>query len=210
MCQLVLSLLHSTRHLPEIWLALSCPIGAFSTIHCNEICDLTANLMSEVCHDMCGATHSTPIQWLSLSLSTAWRNDAALLNIMACMGFGVCNNRVHFSKYMYGFLTPMHPPMGTFNYFYVRDVMNKRSEMLMNSMFLTLNMALWPHTFSTPLEGWEAMWTNLVIPYSLCLPSATSIITVMYILYMKNTTTSCMHYGRQTKSWMSDKDCLGL
>ena len=66
------------------------------------------------------------------------------------------------------------------------------------------------HTFSTPLEGWEAMWTNLVIPYSLCLPSATSTITVMYILYMKNTTTSCMHYGRQTKIWMSDKDCLGL
>ena len=61
---------------------------------------------------------------------------------MACMGFGVCNNMSAFSKYMYGFLTPMHPPTETFKYFYVRDVINKRSEMLMNSMFLTLNMAL--------------------------------------------------------------------
>ena len=37
-------------------------MGGFSTIHCNEICDLTANLMSEVCHDVCV---EPPIQPLS-------------------------------------------------------------------------------------------------------------------------------------------------
>ena len=58
--------------------ALSCPMGRFPSIHHNESCDLTANLMSEVSHDV---RVEPPLTWISGHVS------------------GVCNNRVHFSMY---------------------------------------------------------------------------------------------------------------
>ena len=40
---------------------LSCPLGGFSSIRHNEIRDLTANLMTEVCHNVSIEPHLQPI-----------------------------------------------------------------------------------------------------------------------------------------------------
>ena len=39
--------------------ALNCPIGWFRIIRHNEVRDLIADLMSEVCHDVCGTCPPT-------------------------------------------------------------------------------------------------------------------------------------------------------
>ena len=40
--------------------ALSCPKGGFPTLRHNEVQDLTANLMAEVCHNVCTEPHFQP------------------------------------------------------------------------------------------------------------------------------------------------------
>ena len=52
----------------------------------NEIRDLTANLMSEVCHDMCVEPHLKPITGENLNSASAITDDGARLDI-ATNGF---------------------------------------------------------------------------------------------------------------------------
>jgi len=70
--------------------ALSCPNGTFPTIRHNEIRDLTAELMSEVCHNVSKKPSLQPLSGESLSLHTCNRDDGACLDIKAlgfCGGF---------------------------------------------------------------------------------------------------------------------------
>ena len=58
-----------------------CPKGGFPTIRHNEVRDLTANLLTEVCHDV-----EPQLQELTgehLSLRTANTEDGAHLDVMA-------------------------------------------------------------------------------------------------------------------------------
>ncbi len=57
--------------------ALNCHMGGFPTIRHNEIHDLTANLLTEVCHDVCVEPPLQPLSGDSLTYSTAIREDAA-------------------------------------------------------------------------------------------------------------------------------------
>ena len=61
----------------------SCPNGAFPTIRHNDIRDLTAELMSEVCHDVSTEPPLQPLSGESLSLRTANQDVGARLDIKA-------------------------------------------------------------------------------------------------------------------------------
>ena len=76
--------------------ALSCPKGGFPTIRHNEVRDLTANLMSEVCHDVCVEPTLQPITGEVLSNATAISDDGARLDIAANGFWGGRSERAFF------------------------------------------------------------------------------------------------------------------
>ncbi len=57
--------------------ALSCPKGGFPMLRHKEVRDLTANLMSEVCHDVCIEPPLQPVTGEALSGASAIREDGA-------------------------------------------------------------------------------------------------------------------------------------
>ena len=59
----------------------SCPKGGFPTVQHNEVRDLTAFLMSEVCHNMCVEPTLQPITGEALSGTSAITKDGARLDI---------------------------------------------------------------------------------------------------------------------------------
>ena len=63
--------------------ALSCPKGGFPTIRHNEIRDLTANLMTEVCHDVCIEPTLQLITGEVLTGASAITDDGARLDVAA-------------------------------------------------------------------------------------------------------------------------------
>ena len=63
--------------------ALTCPCGGFTFIHHNEIRDLTASLLSEVCHGVWIEPDLQPLTGETLSHQTANRQDNAQLDIQA-------------------------------------------------------------------------------------------------------------------------------
>ena len=63
--------------------ALSCPKGGFPSIRRNEIRDLTANLLSEVCNNVCTEPHLQPVTGKQLNGATANSQDGARLDIAA-------------------------------------------------------------------------------------------------------------------------------
>lgn len=63
--------------------ALSCAKGGFPTIRHNEIRDLTANLLTEVCKDVCIEPDLQPVTKEHLSEATANSQDGARLDISA-------------------------------------------------------------------------------------------------------------------------------
>ena len=63
--------------------ALSCPTGGFPSIRHNEVRDITASLMSEVCHSVCTEPHLQPLSGERMSHSTAITDTNARLDISA-------------------------------------------------------------------------------------------------------------------------------
>ena len=63
--------------------ALSCPKGGFLSIRHNEIRDLTANLLTEVCNDVCIKPDLQPITGELLTGATSNAQDGARLDIAA-------------------------------------------------------------------------------------------------------------------------------
>ena len=63
--------------------ALSCARGGFPSIRHNEICDLTAALLTEVCHDVYIEPELQPISEEALSGATSNAQDGARLDIAA-------------------------------------------------------------------------------------------------------------------------------
>ena len=63
--------------------ALSCQKGGFPTLRHNEVRDLTANLMAEVCHDVCTEPHLQTVTGEILSGASAITNDGARLDVAA-------------------------------------------------------------------------------------------------------------------------------
>ena len=76
--------------------ALSCPKGGFPTLRHNEVRDLTAKLMSEVCHNMCIEPHLQPLTGEALNGATAIVTDGARLDVAANGFWGGQHERAFF------------------------------------------------------------------------------------------------------------------
>ena len=63
--------------------ALSCPHGGFPSIRHNELCDITAELLSEVCHNVGTEPPLQPITDEYMSYRTANREAGARLDVAA-------------------------------------------------------------------------------------------------------------------------------
>jgi len=73
-------------HLLCLWTvehALSCPQGGFPSLQHNEVHDLTARMMTEVCNNVEVEPHLQPLSGESLSLRTANSDPGAQLEIAA-------------------------------------------------------------------------------------------------------------------------------
>ena len=66
--------------------SLSCPKGGFPSIRHNEIRDVTASLLSEVCHDVAVEPHLQPLEGETFSHATANSQEGARLDV-AVSGF---------------------------------------------------------------------------------------------------------------------------
>ena len=75
--------------------AFSCPHGAFPIIRHNDIHDLTARLLSEVCHDVQVEPHLQPLTGEVLHYRTAVLEDDARVDIRAA-GFWGCRHHRSF------------------------------------------------------------------------------------------------------------------
>ncbi len=78
--------------------ALSCPKGGFPTIRHNEIRDLTANLLTEICHDVCIEPDLQPItgEVLTGATSNTQLQEGARLDIAANGFWGGRFERTYF------------------------------------------------------------------------------------------------------------------
>ena len=74
----------------------SCPKGGFPTVQHNEVRDLTAFLMSEVCHNMCVEPTLQPITGEALLGTSAITEDGARLDVAASGFWGGCFQRAFF------------------------------------------------------------------------------------------------------------------
>jgi len=74
--------------------AFSCPHGAFPSIRHNNICDFTASLLSEVCHNVKVGHYLQPLTGETLRYKTAVSGDNARLGILAA---GFCGNRFQYA-----------------------------------------------------------------------------------------------------------------
>ena len=78
--------------------ALSCPKGGFPILRHNEVRDLTANIMAEVCHDVhvCIEPSLQPLTGETLSGASAKVEDGARLDIAASGFWGGRHDRAFF------------------------------------------------------------------------------------------------------------------
>ena len=75
---------------------LNCPTGGFPIVRHNEIRDLTVNLMSEVCHDVCVEPTLQPLTGEQLSYATANREDSVRLDVRAGGFWGLSQQSAFF------------------------------------------------------------------------------------------------------------------
>ena len=68
--------------------AMSCPTGGYPSIRHNEIRDITASLLTKVCHSVSIEPHLQPIRGESLSHRTANTEDQSRLDIAVCGFWG--------------------------------------------------------------------------------------------------------------------------
>ncbi len=78
----------SCGHMFSIAHAMSCPTGGYPSIRHNEIRDITASLLTEVCHNVSIEPHLQPMTGESLSHRTANIEDQSRLDIAVCGFWG--------------------------------------------------------------------------------------------------------------------------
>ena len=88
--------------------ALNCPCGGFPSIRHNEIRDITAELMSEVCHGVGTEPELQPVTDEQLSHRSANRNDGARLDVVAENFWGRDRQRAFFDVRIFNPFAPSH------------------------------------------------------------------------------------------------------
>ena len=117
---------------------MSCPKGAFPTMRHNEIRDLTANLLTEVCSDVCTKPELTPLEGEQMRLASTNVQDGARVDIRA-KGFWGCPQQRAFFRVL---------RLDTLS-------MKKQRRECTNSESVTLSMDPSPHLFLARQEEWE-------------------------------------------------------
>ena len=95
--------------------ALSCNRGGFPTIRHNEIRNLTATLLTEVCHDVCIEPELQPVPAEALSGASANSQDGARLDIAANGVWGGTFERTYFDVRVFNPHAPSnrHPQLSS-------------------------------------------------------------------------------------------------
>ena len=94
--------------------ALSCAKGGFPILRHNEVRDLTANLMAEVCHDVCTEPHLQPLTGEHLTGASSITDDGARLDIAASGFWGGRYERAFFDVRVFNPHAPSnHQPLAS-------------------------------------------------------------------------------------------------
>ena len=104
--------------------ALSCSVGGFPGMRHNEICDLTANLLREVAHDVCVEPALEPLSGEMFPLRSTNIEYHARLDVAAwgCMGVGLRGQCL-----MFGCSTLLSPQIETLHSRLSTESMSRRS-----------------------------------------------------------------------------------
>ena len=81
--------------------ALSCPKGGFPTLCRNEVRDLTAKAMTEICHDVCVEPHLQPVTGEVLAGACSISTDGARLDVAANGFWGGRHERAFFDIWVF-------------------------------------------------------------------------------------------------------------
>ena len=107
--------------------ALSCPKGGFPSIRHNEIRDLTANLLSEVCNNVYIEPDLQPITEEILTGATFNARDGARLDIAANGFWRGQFERTYFDVRIFNPHAPSHRQSSLFAYYRKQESLRKRA-----------------------------------------------------------------------------------
>ena len=93
--------------------ALSCPKGGFPTIRHNEIRDITASLLTEVCTEVCVEPELQPATPDQLNGASANSRDGARLDVSANGVWGGRYQKTFFDVRVFNPLAPLKPDTTT-------------------------------------------------------------------------------------------------
>ena len=93
--------------------ALTCPTGGVTIIRHNEVRDLTANLLTEVCHDVCVEPRLQPLTGETLSTRSATTEDNARLDVAASGFWGGRFERAFFDVRVFNPYAPSNKTLPT-------------------------------------------------------------------------------------------------
>ena len=106
---------------------LSCPQGGFPSIRHNEIRDLTANLLTEVCNDVCIEPELQPITGESLTGASPNVQDGARLDIAANGFWGGRFERTYFDVRVFNPYAPSNRQSSISSCYRKHESMKKRA-----------------------------------------------------------------------------------
>ena len=92
----------------DIHHALSCPTGGYPSLRHNELRDITAHLMREVCHDVTTEPSLQPITGESLTVRSYNLQDNARLDVAASEFWGLGAQRAFFDVRVFNPSAPSH------------------------------------------------------------------------------------------------------
>ena len=131
--------------------ALTCNRGGFSFLRHNEIRNLSAKLLTEVCPNVGIEPELQPLSGETLALRTANRQDEARVDIRAQGFWGERKQDAFFDVRV---STPMRPATALLPQVPATRSMRKRSEEYMIREFERLSVAHSPPLFSLPQGAW--------------------------------------------------------
>ena len=112
--------------------ALSCPKGGLPSIKHNEIRDLTAKLLTEVCSQVATEPELQPVSPEEFSLSTANTQDGARLDIVMNGFWGGRSERVFQVSMFTSLITLLHPIPPVLYLRATRNMKTSRKELMDN------------------------------------------------------------------------------
>ena len=131
--------------------AMVCPFGGFPTIRHNEVRDLTASLLTEVCHNVATEPSLQPITSETFSLASANTSNDAHLDVKA-RGFW---SRARMHILMLGYFTPMLPATAPLVFLLLINAMKMQRRESMDIELGTLSMESSLHWSLHLLVAWD-------------------------------------------------------